>query len=583
MPMSAAETYLVELINRARLDPAGEARRQGIDLNQGLSAGQITSAAKPVLAPNEALARAAEGHSRWMLDEDAFGHSGAGGSRAGDRMEEAGYVLRAPWAWGENVALLETRDMNAAIAVQHAELFASPNHRDTMLSTRYREVGVGQVAGDYSHAGRTFEASSLTENFAATGRAHFVTGVAYRDRDGDGFYSIGEGTSGLRASLGGDRATTPAAGYYALPTTARSVEATLSGGGVEGRIRLDMTSGNVKLDLVNGNQWLTSGDATLVSGVHRLRLLGREGLTVTGSDRADVIDGNAGDNAIEGGGGNDHLHGHDGRDRLSGGAGDDRLEGGTGHDQLRGGDGHDRLWAGSGNDSVWGGAGNDTVGGGTGDDQIWGEDGHDTLRGEDGSDRLSGGAGNDRLEGGTGGDKLWGEAGDDLLLGGDGNDQLRGNEGDDALDGEGGHDSLWGQDGRDRLSGGWGNDSLGGGAGDDRLWGGDGNDKLWGDTGSDRLYGNAGNDWLSGGAGADTFVFARREGHDTIADFTPGDGDRLWLDSDLWGGDDDIGAMVRRLDRIDGGDLILDFGDGQSLRFEDFVDTRALIAAIDLF
>lgn len=43
---TALEQYVLELVNRARADPAAEAARLGIDLNQGLGAGQITTAAK---------------------------------------------------------------------------------------------------------------------------------------------------------------------------------------------------------------------------------------------------------------------------------------------------------------------------------------------------------------------------------------------------------------------------------------------------------------------------------------------------------------------------------------------------------
>ena len=64
-----------------------------MDLNQGLAPGTLNGAAKQVLAPNALLAQAAETHSDWMLATDTFGHAGAGGSSAGDRIEDAGYNL----------------------------------------------------------------------------------------------------------------------------------------------------------------------------------------------------------------------------------------------------------------------------------------------------------------------------------------------------------------------------------------------------------------------------------------------------------------------------------------------------------
>ena len=67
MPLTANEQYLLELINRARLDPTAEAQLYGLaDLNRGLPAGSISTAAKQVLAPNEYLNIAARSHSQWM-------------------------------------------------------------------------------------------------------------------------------------------------------------------------------------------------------------------------------------------------------------------------------------------------------------------------------------------------------------------------------------------------------------------------------------------------------------------------------------------------------------------------------------
>jgi serralysin len=65
--LSAAEQYLLELINQARLDPLAKAASLGIDLNQGLAPGTLTGTAKQVLAHNVILSQAAEGHSNWML------------------------------------------------------------------------------------------------------------------------------------------------------------------------------------------------------------------------------------------------------------------------------------------------------------------------------------------------------------------------------------------------------------------------------------------------------------------------------------------------------------------------------------
>ncbi len=101
---SPFDQYLLELVNRARLDPLAEAARYGIDLNQGLSSGTISAAAKQPLAGNTDLAQASEAHSEWMLAANTFSHYGPGGSTPGDRMGDAGYDFTGSWTWGENIS-----------------------------------------------------------------------------------------------------------------------------------------------------------------------------------------------------------------------------------------------------------------------------------------------------------------------------------------------------------------------------------------------------------------------------------------------------------------------------------------------
>src|SRR5437899_3174618 len=69
------EQYLVELVNRGRADPAAEATRYGIALNEGLTAGTISTAAKQPLAINPNITDAARKHSQWMIDNDVFAHN----------------------------------------------------------------------------------------------------------------------------------------------------------------------------------------------------------------------------------------------------------------------------------------------------------------------------------------------------------------------------------------------------------------------------------------------------------------------------------------------------------------------------
>ncbi|MDA9020119.1 Ig-like domain-containing protein, partial [Flavimaricola sp.] len=132
------------------------------------------------------------------------------------------------------------------------------------------------------------------------------------------------------------------------------------------------------------------------------------GLTLTGTENAEVLDGGVGGDLISGLGGNDTLKGFAGSDVLDGGAGADQLNGGVGNDILRGGDG------------------NDSLDGGDGADELYGGDGDDDLRQGNGGAETSG-----LLDGGAGNDKLYASAAIEAgvfqvetLIGGDGDDLI---------------------------------------------------------------------------------------------------------------------------------------------------------------
>ena len=81
------DQYMLELINRGRSDPAAEAALYSIELNEGVPVSKtISTDAKQPLAFNGFINDAAQDHSLWMLDNDVFDHTGAGGSAPHDRI-----------------------------------------------------------------------------------------------------------------------------------------------------------------------------------------------------------------------------------------------------------------------------------------------------------------------------------------------------------------------------------------------------------------------------------------------------------------------------------------------------------------
>lgn len=544
MTISAQEQLLIELINRARLDPLGEAARLGIDLNQGLSPGQLDGSQKQPLASNDVLARAAEGHSQWMLDADIFSHTGVNGTNPGQRMTAAGYSFTGSWRWGENISWWGTTgrlDLTAAMNAQSDALFVSPHHRVNILNGGFREIGVAQVVGAYRSGSITYTNTSMvTENFATTGTAVFLTGVTYTDRDGDLFYDVGEARADLVVTGGGRSVSSRDSGGYDLPVQAGGVlTVSLQSNGQTTGVQVGMDQGNVKLDVVYAGSVpviLTTSDLSLISGaITAARLIGQLDADLTGNDATNALTGNAGDNRLTGAGGDD---------TLGGGAGSDTVvlavasATATAHVTPEGlvlqtAEGTDlilsdveyiaftdrtlsradaaRLVVQPQPVSLTGSDAAERMDGTEWNDTLVGNGGDDTLYGNDGQDRLNGGAGDDLIFGGATGadlrDMIYGGDGKDTIDGGAGQDELNGGAGDDSLVGGFGADSLIGNDGADLLGGGPGADGLMGGPGDDWLNGGFGHDRLNGGTGADRFYhaglADHGSDWIQDYAAAD--------------------------------------------------------------------------------
>lgn len=324
--LSAYEQLMLELVNRARLDPLGEAARFGISLNQGLPSGTLSGTAKQVLAPNELLVDSARAHSQWMLDVDKFSHTGVGGSDPGDRMIDAGYVFSGSWTWGENIAWMGTTgtpDVAAYTASLHRNLFLSAGHRENILAGSFRELGTGILEGRFTASGTTYNAVMATQNFAASGSNYFVTGVAYTDLDGDSFYDIGEALGGLTVTVTSGATTlgtdiTASAGGYAIGLASTSAVVTFSGGGLATSVSVTVSGGdaNAKVDLVDGTEIFTSVSATLGAGATELRLLGIANLNGTGNDADNVLYGNGGANVLNGGAGADTMIGGKGNDTF---------------------------------------------------------------------------------------------------------------------------------------------------------------------------------------------------------------------------------------------------------------------------
>jgi len=347
--------------------------------------------------------------------------------------------------------------------------------------------------------------------------------------------------------------------------------------------------GDDYLDGEGGNDELSGGggDDTLFGGSGDDYLQGDTlDLTLDGDD---YLDGEEGDDVLNGGGGADYLLGGENDDELHGDAEDvdaakqlgDYLDGESGNDYLRGYGGNDTLFGGDGADELHGDAGDDYLAGEAGVDLLIGGEGDDTLLGGEGADALSGGQGNDVLDGGAGADMLDGGAGDDTLVVslGDG-DVVGDTEGANIVqldyagelsaltatpltDGAGNvYLALSDSTGASvSLKGGYAGAftqvDLGGAelvsrrdlmrqvqtasllltgtAAAEHFISGNSSDQISAGAGADTLDGLGGNDLLDGGIGADTYVFGRTWGQDTIQESDDGTAaiDKVQFEADV--------------------------------------------------
>ena len=314
-PSADAQLYL-EHINRAREDAIVEANRLAnetdsditsaynffnIDTNDIVSQfqwavdyGHMAQHAEP-LAFNEDLNQMAELHTQDMFDNEFQGHVSSAnppspyiaGGTLSDRAQAVGYS----GSLGENV-------FSYADSVEHGHAgfnvdwgnttnTSSPaynpdfagqgmqnpaGHRLSIHNPNFKEAGIGVINGTNGSVGPQL----VTQNFGSTGDATFVTGVVFEDLDGDNFYDIGEGRSGVRVDVDGSGffAISTDSGGYTVPVSGDgNYEVTFSGGGFSDFVSTAIVSNgeNVKIDYLvsllpgdyNGDGFVDAADFTV--------------------------------------------------------------------------------------------------------------------------------------------------------------------------------------------------------------------------------------------------------------------------------------------------------------------------------
>ncbi|MHC4470536.1 MAG: hypothetical protein ACYS99_06175 [Planctomycetota bacterium] len=258
------EQYMIEIVNRTRADPNSEAASFGIDLNEGLDPGTLTSEPREPVAVDLLLTKVARDHTAHLIanfDDLPPDHRDKSGRDPTDRANDGQVVFIGSVA--ENNAWTSARRLKErAVDKMHALLFKDftanfevegRGHRKVMLNGSRDMIGLGALQGNFGGK----QAAVCTQNFITTDKLH-ITGVAYVDEQKrDDFYTPGEGLGGVtvaatRRSDGKEfTSDTWASGGYNVEVEPGTYDVEAMGGRLSVPVTVEgveVTDRNVKVD-----------------------------------------------------------------------------------------------------------------------------------------------------------------------------------------------------------------------------------------------------------------------------------------------------------------------------------------------
>ena len=201
-----AESTLLILINQARMRPLAVAASLGIDI-EAIQAADPEGYARWAagMAPigkNDLLTAAAKSHTRDMAVNAYVSHLDRSGKGFQERAVEKGYVdalvgERLGFRIIGDAAILSEEIQRLFETVMYAE-FAAPPAEAAILNPQYLEAGIGLALSTLAVDGGLKKALILTIELGGAADAPLrAEGWVYRDQNGDGLYSMGEGVFGI--------------------------------------------------------------------------------------------------------------------------------------------------------------------------------------------------------------------------------------------------------------------------------------------------------------------------------------------------------------------------------------------------
>lgn len=264
------EQYQLELINRARANPAEEGIRvmdtddQAVqmaysffNINKNATKQAFTTyPQRPPLAFHPSLITSARAHTADMIAKNFQGHTSSNGDDLSDRYAKVSYQSQG--MYGENVSAYAESMWysHCGLIVDWGEQNQIDlGHRENILNFKnynYTEIGIGATNSGGGLMSGTVGPWVVTQNFGMRS-VRYIVGVCYIDSNENGICDPGEGLAGVRIepSRGTYYAITSTSGGYAIPFTGNgSVTITASGGLLASPISktIDFQGDNIKVD-----------------------------------------------------------------------------------------------------------------------------------------------------------------------------------------------------------------------------------------------------------------------------------------------------------------------------------------------
>jgi len=289
---TSTEQQILEIINRARANPAAEGARlapalPGGDITEGLSNPSWVDR-KPPLAMNAKLYAAAQQHSTEMWTDVYFSHTGTGGSTPSSRATAAGYTGAS--MIGENIAAgtgFTATELQDDLMIDQG--VSGRGHRVNLLDVfspgvgPYREIGIFWYHGaspvpvpNSNPPPATINLQDfMTQDFGRRDAVGpFILGVVYDDSLGltPNFYDTNEGLSGVMINTvdgsmtptGAWRAVTGTAGGYSFPCSTIGTVNVKPTNGITWAAtvykKVTLSGENVKVDFKKSDGVDTDGD-----------------------------------------------------------------------------------------------------------------------------------------------------------------------------------------------------------------------------------------------------------------------------------------------------------------------------------